>query len=594
MNKKKTIDSRGWSFRTQLFLLLLLIVVGVLIFRELLTDRPDQVQVTTSGRIDMCLSCHKEEKLDPAHDPRVIGCASCHLGDGLAIDKEQAHKGMVINPGDLRVVEKTCGVEGCHPTDVKKVMNSLMATNRGIIGTLLYYWDEIDSQDTDLTVKQLIDSGETSLALDYFRKLCATCHLWKQKNDLPGAPDFFNEKGGGCSACHYQLPEGQERQRVAGFGDETKVQKQKVHPLIIKKVKDTNCIRCHNRSGRIGISYIGIFESEGYGTPYEHGGMSSKQLPGQRFYLDIAEDIHHKKEMACIDCHTRNEIMGDGTSYAHYEDQLEISCEMCHSKNPGITRKGDAVTNISQKDGKYQMTGRVNDKVYPLAEPKKGVCDFNGHKRITCEACHSTWVPQCYGCHVKRDEKQKHLDKLTLEETPGMWEEGRSYIRYEKPMLALWKDEVVIVTPGCQDIVTLIDKEGNVTGGFNRFTMAAINPHTTQASGRSCADCHQSTKTVGLGEGTVSIDENGVWSFAPIDQGVDTLEGQTVPFDAFVNIDGKALQYGSRPDLRPFNKEELQRILKVGQCVSCHGQYEDPIWRDYTSETKCSRLEKKE
>ena len=232
--------------------------------------------------------------------------------------------------------------------------------------------------------------------------------------------------------------------------------------------------------------------------------------------------------------------------------------------------------------------------MYPLAEPKKGVCDFNGHKRITCEACHSTWVPQCYGCHAKRDETQKHLDKLTLEETPGMWEEGRSYIRYEKPMLALWKDEVVIVTPGCQDIVTLIDKEGKVTGGFNRFTMAAINPHTTQAKGRDCADCHQSTKTVGLGEGTVSIDENGVWSFAPLDQGVDTLEGQTVPFDAFVNIDGEALQHGSRPDLRPFNKEELQRILKVGQCVSCHDQYEDPIWREYTRETKCSRLDKKE
>lgn len=590
MNKKEELKSNGWSFRKQLFLLLFLIVAGILIVREMLTDRPDQVYITTSGRIDMCLSCHKDEKLDPAHDPRVIGCASCHLGDALAIDKEQAHQGMVINPGDLRVVEKTCGVEGCHPTDVKKVKNSLMATNRGIIGTLLFYWGETDSQDTDLTIEQLINSGETSLALDYFRKLCATCHLWKQKNDIPGAPDFFNEKGGGCSACHYLLPEGEDIQGVAGFGDATKSEKKKAHPLIIQKVADDNCIRCHNRSGRIGISYTGIFESEGYGTPYEHGGMSSKQLPGQRFYLEIAEDIHHKKEMACIDCHTRNEIMGDGTSYAHYEDQLEISCEMCHSEKPGITRKGDPVSNISEKDGKYQMTGRVNDKVYPLLPPKKDVCDFSGHKRVTCEACHSTWVPQCYGCHAKRDETQTHLDKLTLKETPGMWEEGRSYIRYEKPMLALWKDKVVIVTPGCQDIVTLIDKDGNVEGGFNRFTMAAINPHTTQAEGRSCADCHQSTKTVGLGEGTVSVDEDGVWSFTGLDQGVDTLDGQTVPFDAFVDIDGNALQHGSRPELRPFNKDELQRILRVGQCVSCHDQYEDPMWKDYTKDTRCSRL----
>lgn len=577
------------KIKTSLFLLLLVLVALLVIYRELLVKRPDQIYLTTSGRIDMCLSCHKTEKLDPAHDPKVIGCASCHLGDPLALDEEGAHAGMVINPGDLRVVEKTCGVEGCHPTDVKKVMNSLMATNRGIIGTLLYYWGESDSQDTDLTVKQLMDSGETSLALDYFRKLCATCHLWKQKNDLPGAPDFFNEKGGGCSACHYQLPEGLEHQGVAGFSDTTKAEKKKIHPLIIKKVEEENCIRCHNRSGRIGISYTGIFESEGYGTPYEEGGLTSKQLPGQRFYLEIAEDIHHKKDMACIDCHTRNEIMGDGTSYAHYEEQLEISCEMCHSATPGKTRKGDVVTNIFKKDGEFVMQGRVNDKVYPLAEPKKEVCEVDYHKRVTCEACHSTWVPQCYGCHAKRDASETHLDKLTLKETPGMWEEGRSYIRYEKPMLAVWGDEVVIVTPGCQDIVTLLDEEGNIDGGFNRFTMAAINPHTTQAKGRSCRDCHQSTKTVGLGEGTVAVDENGKWTFTPLDQGVYTIDGKTVPFDAFVTIEGEALQHGSRADLRPFTKKELQNILGIGQCVGCHDQYDDPVWKKYDPKKKCSR-----
>ncbi len=588
---KNTRELDGLTQRKQLLLLFVLIIVGILIIIELLTERPNEIHITTSGRIDMCLSCHRDEKLDPAHDPRVIGCASCHLGDPLAIDKDTAHEGMVLNPGDLRVVEKTCGIEGCHPTDVKKVMNSLMATNRGIIGTLLLYWGESDSQDTDLTVEQLLDSGQTSLALDYFRKLCATCHLWKQKNDLPGAPDFFNEKGGGCSACHNVLPADMEKQGVAGFGDETKRdESKKVHPLIIKKVEDENCLRCHNRSGRIGISYIGVFESEGYGTPYEHGGMSSKQLPGQRFYLEIADDIHHAKEMACIDCHTRNEIMGNGTSYAHYEDQLEISCEMCHSEHIGVTKKGDSVSNIHKKDGKFQLTGRVNDKVHPLPLAKKGVCDFKGHERVTCEACHSTWVPQCYGCHAKRDETKKHLDKLTLKETSGMWEEGRSYIRFEKPMLALWKDEVVIVTPGCQDIVTLIDKDGNVEGGFNRFTMAAINPHTTQAKGRDCVDCHQSTKTVGLGEGTVSVDDNGVWSFVGLDQGVDTVAGKTVPFDAFVTIDGEALQHGSRPDLRPFNKKELQRILNVGRCVSCHNSYQDPIWKDYSREMECRRL----
>jgi len=569
----------------------LFLLIVYLVYRETNTKRPEQLAVTTAGYVEMCLSCHTTEKLDRAHDAQVVGCSPCHLGDAMAIDKDKAHKDMVLNPGDLRVVDKTCGVEGCHPADVHKVKNSLMATNRGILSTLLYYWGERETQDSNITVEQLLASGETSLALDYYRKLCATCHLWKQKNDLPDAPAFFNEKGGGCSACHYILPAGVKRLTVTAFEPSSQVgpdgkEKKKPHPLIIKKIPDENCIRCHNRSGRIGLSYEGIFESEGYGTPYEKGGLSSKRLPGDRFYLNIAEDIHHKKGMSCIDCHTRDEIMGDGTSYAHYEDQLEISCKICHSEKPGTTRKGKKLTNLVEKQGKFTLIGRNNEKVYPLNPPKKESCGYPGHKRLTCESCHSTWVPQCYGCHAKRDARETHLDKLTLEETQGWWEEGRSYIRYEKPMLGVWGDKVVIVTPGCQDVVTLVDKDGNIEGGFNRFTMAAINPHTTQAKGRECADCHSSPKTLGLGEGTVTK-KDGKWKFTPVDQGVETLEGRTVGFDNFVDINGKQLQHGSRDNLRPFNGEELRRILRVGLCLQCHTSYEDPVYLNYDPKRPC-------
>ncbi len=198
-------------------------------------------------------------------------------------------------------------------------------------------------------------------------------------------------------------------------------------------------------------------------------------------------------------------------------------------------------------------------------------------------------MAQCYGCHAKRDAGQTHLDKLSLEETDGLWEEGRSYIRYEKPMLGVWSDKVVIVTPGCQDIVTVVDKEGDIEKSFNRFTMAAINPHTTQAKGRSCIDCHGSTKSLGLGEGTL-FEKDGKLVFKGLDQGVDTHSGRTVPFDGYVELDGNPLQYSSRPELRPFNGKELRAILRVGQCVGCHDSYEDKIWEKYTLDTVCTRL----
>jgi len=559
----------------RLTLLFVLLIVFGLVVRENLTERPTRLYQLTDGRIDMCLSCHHSERLDAAHDTKVLGCAVCHLGDPLAIDKKNGHAGIVKNPGDLRVVEQTCGIEGCHAIDVPKIKNSLMATNRGILATLLYYWGEAENQNGDFSVEKLIETGETSLALDYYRKLCATCHLWKQKNDLPGAPQFFNDKGGGCSACHHI-----KGKAMPGEDPE------KVHPLIIKKIPIENCVRCHNRSGRVGTSYQGIYEAEGYGTPYEKGQLSSKRLPGNRFYLELEDDIHHRKGMACIDCHTREEIMGDGNRYAHYEEQLEISCTTCHSDNPGTTRKNRQLNNIKVREGKPVLISKLDDKSHPLHTPKKGTCDYPGHKRLSCESCHSGWAPQCYGCHAKRDMTETHLDKLSLEETKGWWEEGRSYLRYEKPTLAVWGEEIVIVTPGCQDIVTVINEQGEPEKQFNSLTMAALNPHTTQPGGRSCVDCHASGKTVGLGEGTIWR-ENGEWRFTSIDQGIETAVGTTPPLDSYVAIDGEPLQKSSRPDLRPFIKEELKRVLRVGLCLQCHTNYDDKAFRNYSPETTC-------
>lgn len=592
--------------RSRLILLFFLILVFILVVRENLVNRPEKVHQTASGEIEMCLACHQDVVLDQAHSAKVIGCSPCHLGNRLAIDKEKAHQGIVLNSGDLRHVEKTCGIEGCHSPAVKQVKNSLMATNRGILATLLYYWGEAPDQDGNFTVRDVMTSGDNSLALDYFRKLCATCHLWKKRGDLEG---FFATKGGGCTACHNQ-----------DNPDLPPEKAQESHPFINKKVPVENCVRCHNRSGRIGTSYKGEYESENYGTPIQEGEMSPKTLPGGRYYLSLPSDIHYEEGMACIDCHTRDEIMGDGKSYAHYEDQLEISCRSCHTEvdreeweatkaeeavdggegktgnensaeeevSFGMTTKGERLNNIDvDREGPF-IKGKLDDERHPLKTPKEGVCDDPLHERMSCQGCHSPWVPQCYGCHVKRDETETHLDKLTMEETPGWWEEGRSFLRYEEPMLALWDDEIIIVTPGCQDIVTLINEEGEPEEQFNRMTMAALNPHTIQAEGRSCADCHTSPKTLGLGDGRV-WKEDGEWHFEPNHQGLDTPAGKTTPLDAFVTIKGKALQHSSRKDLRPFNQEELAEILRVGKCIRCHDTYQDKAWNNYTSETECSR-----
>ncbi len=103
------------------------------------------------------------------------------------------------------------------------------------------------------------------------------------------------------------------------------------HRKFSTKIPSENCVKCHNRSNRIGPSYFGKFESEGYGTPYKDGEFSNK-LDSSRFYYELPADVHHEKAgLDCIDCHTEVGVMGDGKEHKHMEDAVDIKCKDCHS-----------------------------------------------------------------------------------------------------------------------------------------------------------------------------------------------------------------------------------------------------------------------
>lgn len=424
--------------------------------------RPTHVTTTLSGQVDMCLSCHRERP-DKAHGREVTGCYACHQGNPLAGTMEKAHAGMLKNPGELRFADKTCGATGCHPDEVSRAKKSLMATNRGIISTLRYYWHETDDHNEDITVEKLEKRNLESPAIDYFRKLCGTCHTGMKKGKLPG---FLAQKGGGCTACHSTKP----LEKYAGKGV--------AHIRMIQAVPSENCIRCHNRSGRIGLTYTGRYESEGYGTPYYEGDLSRKQMEDGRYYEELPEDIHHAAGMVCVDCHTQKEVMGDGNEYAHIDQQLEMKCTTCHTDHdtlekavkiaeiPYSTWKHDMNKyktprmNIAEADHKLFIKGLTDDKLHPLHKPLMEQCLQPVHRRLSCQACHSTWVPQCYGCHVRYTRAEKQLDKISHMNTWGKWTEFKSMLRFEAPPLGILETEkdvskaekdtgaVVILVPG--------------------------------------------------------------------------------------------------------------------------------------------------
>lgn len=96
---------------------------------------------------------------------------------------------------------------------------------------------------------------------------------------------------------------------------------------------------------------------------------------------------------------------------------------------------------------------------------------------------------------------------------------------------------------------------------------------------------------MGLGQGTLFTEAGGL-GFASAFASNDEELGVGHPLDAFVDLDGKALVRTSRPWLRPFNREELTRIIGVGLCLVCHPG-DGPMmkrWMHGESPGVCKRL----
>src|SRR5210317_2160996 len=97
--------------------------------------------VSITSNTETCLNCHLNTKgYSNYHNPELIGCTSCHLGNGTEKDKIKSHEGMILIPGNLSDAEETCGK--CHPNELNKIQNSLMTTNSGLVAVDKYIFGE--------------------------------------------------------------------------------------------------------------------------------------------------------------------------------------------------------------------------------------------------------------------------------------------------------------------------------------------------------------------------------------------------------------------------------------------------------------------
>lgn len=632
---------------------------------ELRRRTPEVVEIRPfgTGRPERCMTCHFGiEDISPSHPNAVFGCTRCHGGQGLALDSDLAHQGLRggRNPSRLEFVSVSCGTtpgdpSPCHSSRPHRLRNhadnisgSVMATAAGIINTLRYQWGWAPDAGLRYVAEasgrpgmpprlpQAIGPpGWVSLPDHHYRTFCAVCHLGVDDR-TPG-----RYRLAGCAACHAPMaPDG----RYKGT-DPTVPRDDAGHAAMHRfttEIPDTTCQRCHNRSARTGLNYHGIRENEQYGTPYQGGGLNRNTLPRKRFFDHLVPDIHCEKGMACIDCHTPWDVMGSGGVYPHMQDQVEIRCEDCHgtfgapprwkvitgedrqtidlsryiSHQPlsegeriALSSRGRPLVNVrTDAAGRSYLLGRLSGREHdlPVITGRRTAHMIREHGRLECDACHSAWSPQCYGCHEILDMKGRSFDPLSEETIPGRWHETRSYFRYAGNILGVnHRGRVAVMIPGCQVWMSVLGAGGRPLFGWDSTIMerrdgltslafAPTHPHTVRREAPPCEYCHMTPKALGLGEGRMIIGPDGL-TFSPLYRSRQAGLGIDFAPEALTDTGGDVLQGASRPGARPLTKEEIRRIIRVAVCIPCHNRYDDAAWlryepaKDYMSEPKHRR-----
>jgi len=669
-------------------------------------------------------------------------CIVCHGGNPKSKSKKYAHKGTVKYfkenkgpknyypaPGSSWINKNTCGM--CHPNQVGAQMNSLMMTEQGKIqgamwsfggkegyqhtagnyatknpkdpnarlGTDVYkkYMAKLatmEPQGFPTEMHELPDAPtveevhkDPSLAVyTYLRQECLRCHTGSKGRSRRG--DF---RGIGCSSCHIPYSnegyyEGDDKHTSKKQGhllthqiQSSRKVKVKIHDVEYSGVPVETCSTCHNRGKRIGVSYQGLMETE-YQSTFDSEGNGQPKLHTKR-YLHMQEDIHYQKGMLCQDCHTSNDLHGDGFLGGANAAAVEVECQDCH----GTTKKypwelpigysdefsttektgeprGVATTvkdylkqgYVPAPEDGYILTARGNPLPKAVRKGNKIIMHLASGKdielkplkylkekeeltpagllsmdtiethnsKMECYACHATWAPQCYGCHVKVDYsggksnpdwvKASHdqdihgttggMRDIKKYLVPGKVTETRSYLRWENPALSQNGEGRVSPTiPGCQTTITVIGKDGkallqnhifkipNVEGageeGQNAIDMAPVQPHTIQKTARTCESCHANDKALGLGVGggklnadpskTTIIDlMSADRKILPhtTDEQIPAIPNLKHDYSQFIDENGTQLMtVGHHWKLSgPLSKEQRDKLDRRGVCLSCH------------------------
>lgn len=302
--------------------------------------------------------------------------------------------------------------------------------------------------------------------------------------------------------------------------------------------------------------FVKVFWRDRYGRMLDKERRIVADNDPDRFSKAVhMKDIHLEKGMQCSDCHTSQDLHGDGHIYGAMRDAIEIRCQDCHGDatkratlvTSGLNGGADLKKKVTQF-GKPQFevqgnkiiqrskmredlsweVSQVVDSITPgnprynwkaaramsLWKDGKSMTpakseDQLAHRssQMECASCHASWNSACSGCHlsVRTNVKTKDIH-LTDEQTRGYTDYNPQLLRADTFFLGIsGKNQgnkvspfrpanPVLVSVYNRNRDNVVHEQPTISGaGYSGFSYTPNPPHTIRkAEVRDCEDCHVS------------------------------------------------------------------------------------------------------
>ena len=269
-------------------------------------------------------------------------------------------------------------------------------------------------------------------------------------------------------------------------------------------------------------------------------------------------DIHAEKGMHCVDCHFKNDNHGDGNLYGEFHNAIEITCIDCHgtiseratltstgppavegplifeelftpNKERRFVRRGNKIVQrsmihdtlsweipqlvdvVDPKSPEYNAKARTAKLITVQGVEWDGKSDPSSlpHSpdKMECYACHSSWVTNCFGCHLPQQANWKKEMNHFEGETSRNWTTyNPQVVRDDAFMLcvnarskgnkvapARSSSALVLSSRNANREQLYIQQPPISTPGYSSQAFNPHVPHTVRTvETKQCVDCHLS------------------------------------------------------------------------------------------------------